>query len=185
MKNLKLAILVIVFSLSCFGVVVYFSIPNTDGAASVDLLDKMENDSVMDFEMTDVYGKKFKLSDYKGKVIILSFWASWCDPCVEEFPSMLRLIEKFSGEVIMVAISKDYEEAEILKFLKVFKAKSPNLVVAWDNAETGKISELYQVAALPESFVIGRDFKLKRKVPGSENWATEQAYEFFEMLLAE
>ncbi|MEZ4873337.1 MAG: TlpA disulfide reductase family protein [Bdellovibrionales bacterium] len=61
---------------------------------SAKVLDQMEVTGAIDFEKETIDGKPFKLSDLKGKVILLNFWASWCDPCVEEFPSMLKLLEE-------------------------------------------------------------------------------------------
>ncbi len=184
MKNIKLTLLVFLFLSSCLWVFLYFTAPENKGTlppATANLVNDLETKGAFDFESKDIYGKTFKLSDYKGKVIILNFWASWCEPCVEEIPSLLRVIEHFKGEVILVAISADYTLVELNKFLKVFKAKSPYLKVAWDNEKL--ISKKYMVEALPESFIIGKDFKLARKVPGSENWATKNALLFFKDLV--
>ncbi len=142
----------------------------------------MEKESVIDFEITDMEGRDFKLSDFKGKVIILNFWASWCDPCIEEFPSMLKLIDKFKGDIIMVALSADYEEKDVTQFLNIFKAKSPYLKVAWDKGK--RVGSIYHLMAMPETFIIGKDFKLDRKIIGAEDWATEDAVEYFKHLIA-
>lgn len=151
------------------------------GPMTTKVLDKLESEGAIDFEAQDINGKTIKLSQFKGKAIILSFWASWCDPCVEEFPSMLKLINKFKGEIVMVAVSADYNMKDIKKFLKVFKAKSPHLYVVWD--EDKSIASKYSIQALPESFVFKPDFMLSRKISGSEDWATEDAFDYFSKML--
>ncbi len=146
-------------------------------------LDQMEERGVDDFELHDLDGSVFSLSDFKGKVIILNFWASWCNPCVEEFPSMIKLINHFSGEVVMLAVSNDSVEKEIRDFLKVFReeSKSPYLTVLWDHKK--RVAKKYEVNRLPETFIIGKDLKLVRKVIGLTNWYNKETLTFFKYLL--
>ncbi|MEZ4873336.1 MAG: hypothetical protein R2827_14050 [Bdellovibrionales bacterium] len=79
--------------------------------------------------------------------------------------------------MVLVTVSADYEMKELRKFLNIFNIKNKNFVAVWD--EDKEISNLYHLVALPESFIIGRDFKLIRKVSGSEDWATPEAIHFF------
>ena len=144
-------------------------------------LDEMERDGVPDFELEDLEGQKVRLSDYKDRIVILSFWASWCDPCVAEFPSMVRLAEFFAGRVVLVAVSADHSKEDILSFLKPYGGKAPaNVVVLWDKEM--KIPALYGTEVLPESFILGKDLKLIRKIVGSEDWFAPGAVQLFQEL---
>jgi thiol-disulfide isomerase/thioredoxin len=142
-------------------------------------IDQLENQGAIDFKMKTIEGKEHAFSSFKGKIVILSFWASWCGPCVEEFPSMVSLLKQFPEKVVMVAISSDYTVEDINVFftsLKIPKELS-NLFVVWDPDH--EISQKYQIQKLPESFIIGKDQKLLRKVVGSINWSDEDAVSFF------
>jgi len=150
---------------------------------SAQILNKLKSEGVPSFTLDDLNGQSFGLETYRGKLVILNFWAAWCDPCVAEFPSLLKLIDNFKGEVILIAISADHEEKDIHNFLKAFKANSPHIRVAWDKDYT--IAKLYGTEKLPESYIIGREGQLIRKVSGVDDWATPDAFEYFEHLLSD
>jgi len=142
-------------------------------------IDQLENQGAIDFKMKTIEGKELNFSSLNGKIVILSFWASWCGPCVEEFPSMISLLKQFPDKVVMVAISSDYTVEDINVFfssLKIPKELS-NLYVVWDPDH--EISQKYQIQKLPESFIIGKNMKLLRKVIGSINWSDDDAISFF------
>jgi thiol-disulfide isomerase/thioredoxin len=142
-------------------------------------LNEMEKNGVPDFELEDLEGNKVRLSDFKDKTVILSFWASWCDPCVAEFPSMVKLVEFFGGKVLMVAVSADRTKEDILSFLKPYGGKAPeHVAVLWDSEM--KIPAMYGTEVLPESFILGKDLKLIRKVVGSEDWFSPGAVQLFQ-----
>ncbi len=148
----------------------------------INLIDKMEAEGVPDFTSQYVGGQPFQLSKFKGKILIINFWASWCDPCVREFPSMVKLIEKFNGDVVLIAVSHDYEAKDIETFLKSMGGHKPNMEILWD--KEFKIANQFGTKVLPESYLVGKDFKLIRKVVGIDDWATPEAIGYFEDLVA-
>lgn len=146
------------------------------------LLDEMEKNGIPNFQVKDLEGKSVQLKDFDGQVVIISFWASWCGPCLEEFPSMIELIEKMQGQVKLLAISQDSEREEIDAFLKSFpKSKNPHIYILWDQDHA--IGRQFNVDRLPESYVAGKDHKLVRKIVGSIDWATEDAVSFMKELV--
>lgn len=149
--------------------------------ASAKILNQLEEDGVPDFSLETMDGKLLSLSDFRGKLVILNFWASWCEPCIREFPSMLRLLEKFNGRVVLLAVSADYERQDIQNFLKAFKASSSHLYVMWDKDQS--VAKAYGTFTLPESYIISQDGKLIRKISGIEEWDTPDAIEYFQTLL--
>lgn len=142
-------------------------------------IDQLEQVGAIDFDSKNLEGQSFSLSQFKGKLVILSFWASWCAPCVEEFPSMVSLLKKYPDQVVMVAVSSDYSREDIDVFFKSLNLseKLPNLYVTWDPDHL--ISQKYEVQRLPESFILGKDQKLLRKVVGSIKWDDQDAMSFF------
>ncbi len=145
------------------------------------ILNQIEKNGVPEFSIQSLDGKTLTLKEYAGKLVILNFWASWCDPCIAEFPSLMRLIDRFKGDIVLLAISADHEEADVKTFLKTFKVNDPNVHVAWDKGYT--VAGLFGTSRLPESYIIGRDGKLIRKVAGVDDWSTDEAFEYFEHLL--
>ncbi|CAN5440823.1 hypothetical protein BH10BDE1_BH10BDE1_06020 [soil metagenome] len=143
-------------------------------------LGKFEKSGVPSIEATDLVGKPFDLAKITTPIVIINFWASWCGPCVEEFPSMLKLVEALPGKVTIVAVSMDDDEKDLRAFTKLFKVPRPGFEVLWDRE--GKVKATYDVGKLPESYIVGPDRKLIRKVLGIENWATPNAIEFFKTL---
>lgn len=142
-------------------------------------IDQLEQSGMIDFTGKNLSGESVTLSQYKGKIIILSFWASWCAPCIEEFPSMISLLKQFPDQVVMLAVSADYSKEDIEIFLKSIKVDSSisNLQIIWD--PESEISKKYQIQKLPESFIFYKEGKLLRKVVGSIKWDDADAINFF------
>lgn len=130
-------------------------------------------------------GQEFSTeSDLKGKVVILNFWASWCDPCLEEFPSFARLIDQYPEDLIFVGVSQDSEPEDALSFLKAFKSEwagGLNNVFLFDEGKS--FAKNYGVQALPETFILSRDNKIIHRVSGFENWDSPSAKKFFDRVL--
>jgi cytochrome c biogenesis protein CcmG/thiol:disulfide interchange protein DsbE len=128
-----------------------------------------------DFSFKDLGGKTHSLSSLRGKVVLLNFWASWCAPCVVEFPKLLQLAGTMKGEVVVLALSSDRDRAAIEKFLTRLPqdtqalTKSPNIVIGWD--EGARISsDLFQTVKLPESILIDPKGRMTEKIVGDTDW---------------
>jgi len=155
-------------------------LPANQSPAAFQVISKMESEGVPDFTLERLDGTKLKLSDLKGKMLIVNFWASWCNPCVEELPSMVRLAEKMKGELVVIAISTDENRKDIETFLKLFGLPKPGFEVVWDR--DGKMKDMYAVGKIPESYIVTPDFKLARKILGVEKWDSDEAVQFFQLL---
>lgn len=108
-----------------------------------------------DFTLPGV-GKEIKLADYKGQVVYLDFWASWCSPCQDSFPWMSAMQAKYKEQgVTFIAINVDRKQKDADEFL----AKTPaGFAIAFDSK--GKTPKLYDVMGMPTAFIIGRDGKI-------------------------
>lgn len=119
----------------------------------------------------------------KDKIVIVNFWASWCEPCAEEFPSMVKLVNHYKGKIVILAPSHDSSLEDIETFAQAFSLQSvPDLHLLWDKDNT--VGKAFQVNKLPESYIFGKDGKLLRKVVGTRDWFNEDAKFFFESQLA-
>ncbi len=165
---------------------VYFSFfykarPEPQGL-SIDLVEQMRAQGIPDFKITDLAGKDFDLTPLKGKILIINFWASWCEPCIEEVPSLISLVKKLDGQVELLAISGDSDKGEIVSFLKSFPdLQGDHMTLLWDQDKS--VVKKFGVERLPETFIVGRDLKLVKKVVGSVRWDHAESVNFFQDLI--
>ncbi|MEN0058162.1 MAG: TlpA disulfide reductase family protein [Bdellovibrio sp.] len=153
------------------------------GSSSYLTLEAMETQGVPDFKTKDLKGETFTLSSLQGKVVILNFWASWCAPCIEEVPSLIKLVKEFKGQVQLIAVSGDSNREDIDVFMKSFpELQSADIKIVWD--EDRSLMRQFQVARLPESLVIAKDQKLVKKIVGSIEWYNKDSLEYITSLLA-
>lgn len=142
-------------------------------------LDQLEK-GVPDFEILDLQGKPLRLSDYKGKLVLVNIWATWCGPCVKEFPSLKNLVNAMNGELTVLAISYDKQREDIDAFITAFGGVPANFHIAWDKER--KTTDIFGTDVLPESYIISRDGKLIRKIAGEAQWDEAMALDFFKNL---
>ncbi|MCK4738434.1 MAG: TlpA family protein disulfide reductase [Deltaproteobacteria bacterium] len=120
------------------------------------------------FTLPDLEGNLVSLSDFKGKVIFLNFWATWCETCTEEMPSMEyinKVYELYPFEII--AISVDDADAQILKdFREKFKLTFTIL-----HDRKGNIKDAYKTTGVPETFFIDQNGIIAEKVQGARDWS--------------
>ncbi len=121
--------------------------------------------------------------DYRGKVVLLNVWATWCGPCIVEMPTLQALHEEFAGtdlEIIAVSVDQPNTENAIRAF-----AKEYGLTFDILHDPEGDITRDYQVTGYPATFVIGRDGVIRKKVIGAANWNSEGNRALVRQLLVE
>jgi cytochrome c biogenesis protein CcmG/thiol:disulfide interchange protein DsbE len=121
-----------------------------------------------DFSFQDIHGKIHNLSDFRGKVVVLNFWATWCAPCVIEMPQMISLSQAAKNEAAFVFLSIDQKEDDIKAFLKRHKIKaSENVYFSLDT--NAKIAHtLYQTYKIPETYIIDKNGEIADKIIGAD-----------------
>jgi peroxiredoxin len=175
LKSIALVFMVIV------GVALIIFLQTKDDYSNLSGKKRMgKGSSAPDFTFPDLNGKSVKLSDYRGKVVLLNIWATWCTPCVEEMPSMERLYQKLKGqEFEILAVSIDTSGAEaVLPFMNEHKLNFPALVNS-----NGTIKNLYQTTGVPESFIIDKNGIIAEKIIGPRDWAAPQIVQYIRQLI--
>ncbi len=123
------------------------------------------------------------LADYKGQVVLLNVWATWCGPCRSEMPSMQRLNESLGPQglkIVAVSIDNAGMEQPIRDFAKEFGL---SFELLYD--QSGDIQTIYQTTGIPETFVIGRDGVIRKRILAATDWSAEPQQALIRQLLAE
>jgi len=129
----------------------------------------------IDFKATDINGKTIELSKFKGKVVILDFWATWCPPCIKEIPNLKKIYSEFKNddfEIISIALERKSSEYAI----KFVADKGMGWVHIIDKEKGREIATEYKIRFIPTMYVVGkkgniiasglRGEKLKEKISG-------------------
>jgi peroxiredoxin len=119
-----------------------------------------------DFELMDTDGKLHRLSDYRGKTVILNFWTTWCPPCREEIPSMNRAWQQLQQEgVVMLAINMGEDEDTIFVFTADYPAEFPLLL-----DRDGAVIAQWPVKGLPTTYIVAPDGSIAYRAIGGRAW---------------
>ena len=139
-----------------------------------------EGENAPNFTLKNLDGKEINLNQFRGKHVLINFWATWCGPCKIEMPSLEALYERFKDRnFVLLAISNDMFGANIVKpFVKAHKI---NFTVLLD--QRLKVSNAFGVVSLPTTFMIDPQGKIIGALFGAEDWATPSNILYFENLL--
>jgi len=117
----------------------------------------------LNLTLKDLHGKPFTLSDYKGKVVLLDFWATWCPPCLKEIPGFIELYNTYQSRgLVVIGVSMDESTSDVKRFARRLKINYPILLGAGRDDLVPAFGEL----PLPTSFVIARDGRICSKHDG-------------------
>src|SRR5512139_1190623 len=124
-----------------------------------------------DFGLPTLRGDYVKLSDYRGRVVFLNIWATWCPPCREEMPSMKSLYQRLKGrEFEMLGVSIDREGERVVRpFAAKYGLTFPVLL-----DPDGKTQRLYGLTGVPETFIVDKSGVVIHKIIGPQNWVSKE-----------
>lgn len=127
------------------------------------------------FTYTDVQGKEGDLYDYKGQVVLLHFWATWCAPCLVEFPELMALADQKQDNLVVLAVSTDHDPEAIPRFLNRFNLNIPDNFIIIPDENKSITQDLYQTFKLPETFLIDGQSNIIEKLIGpQEGWNNKE-----------
>lgn len=126
-------------------------------------------------------GKPMRLSDLRGKVVVLNFWATWCPPCVEETPALNRLHQRIAPRGGMVlGVSVDEDAAAYDRFLKEQRVIYPTY-----RDPSKKIALEYGTSMYPETYIVDRSGRIARKIIGPQEWDSPELVAYLDSLLGQ
>ena len=129
-----------------------------------------------DFTVQDT-DRKVRLNDLKGKIVILNFWTSWCEPCIVEMPSLKQLQKQMASQVTVLAVSTDDDAAAYHQFLQRY-----NIDFLTVNDRKKQSSDLYGTTGQPETFIIDTSGVIRRKFIGPVNWTSPEIVDYLQKL---
>lgn len=134
-----------------------------------------------DFTLKDLSRRDVRLSDFRGKVVLLNFWATWCPPCREEIPSMMKLNQAMAGKPFqMLAVSLDEGGRDAVDtYFKKSGTMLPALLDT-DNAT----SKRYGTTGVPETFVLDKKGVILKKIVGGMDWSDPEVISYFNEIIS-
>ena len=140
-----------------------------------------DNGSTPDFTIPGFDGKAISLKDFRGKTVLLNFWATWCAPCREEMPGMERLYQEYKDKnFVILAVNVKDRKQDALSFLKELRITYP---AAFD--PDGQVGLLYGAWGLPTTYLIGPGGEGLARAWGPADWHSPAARTLISQILAE
>jgi peroxiredoxin len=153
--------------------------PARDAAAALGLIRPNPVRPAKDFQVSDLGQKPLRLSEFKGKVVFLNFWATWCKPCEAEMPSMERLWQRYRERgLVVLAVSTDADPGLVARFVKKYALTFP---VGVDRDM--QAANLYGVWALPSTFIVDKQGNRAFFANGPREWDGPAAVTLFDSLV--
>ena len=123
--------------------------------------------------LKDRQGRTHDLAAYRGRVVLVNFWATWCEPCLEEMPSLEDLQDRLKDRPFaLLTINMEESDAKVERFLQSTLLLEDSLVVLFDRF--GTVAKQWKARMLPVSFLIGPDGRIRFTVLGAANWSARE-----------
>ena len=133
----------------------------------------------VEIQLKDVFGNTVSLSDFRGKVVFLNFWATWCPACVIEMPAMEKLHRRFKDrDFVMVAINLQETTAQIKSFFDKYKL---SFIALLDSS--GEVGSWFGVEALPMTFILDKQGRIIGSALGPRAWDSQASIALFDYLI--
>lgn len=133
-----------------------------------------------DFELSDTMGRSYRLSDFRGKVVVLNFWATWCNECIKEIPSLNSFAEKNREKVLVLGLSSDRNPENVRAFLAKNPVRYPVLI---DSAGDVFVTK-YTVIALPATIIVDSNGLIAERLYGAQDFLSTEFQNKINRLLA-
>jgi|GEM_PF-1399190 len=139
-------------------------------------IDSRETFMAPAFEVQDLEGNAVSLEDFRGKLVILNFWATWCEPCITEWPQLDQLSERLEGrdDVVILAVSIDQKREDIAPFLERMSLQDTRVKVLWDPSSAVNVA--YGSEKIPDTFFVDEQGRLSSAFVNVRKWGNPEAY---------
>ena len=134
-----------------------------------------------DFTLPDMDGEDHALSDYRGKVVMLNFWATWCPPCRREMPSMQRLYEKYREQGLVVVAVNQFEDPDLVFEFTGRLSLEPTFPILFDRES--RVSERFKVKGLPTTYLLDKQGRIHYRAIGGREFDHPEVEALIEGLL--
>ncbi len=136
-----------------------------------------------DFELLNMDEEKRKLSDYRGKVVLLNFWATWCPPCIREMPSMERLHQQINADDFsVIAINQMEDSDQVFAFTGQLEV-DPTFEILFDSRS--EVSQVYAVRGLPTTYLIDKQGNIRYRAVGGREFNHPEVVKIISDLIKE
>jgi peroxiredoxin len=171
----KNALIIVIAVLAVVGALFLFG---QNGGQRVRIV--QEGDRAPEFQLPSLDGRTVNLSSYRGKVVMVHFWATWCPPCVEEIPTLERLHRAYFGrDLEILAVSVDEGGAGAVgQFMQKNRFALPVLL----NSDQS-VSRAYGTFKFPETYLVDREGVVRRKIIGAADWMSPAAQQVIQAML--
>jgi len=136
-----------------------------------------------DFELLDMDDEKIRLSDYRGKVVLLNFWATWCPPCIREMPSMERLHQQVNADDFKVLAVNQMEDVDQVFAFTGQLEVDPTFEILFDSES--KVSRDYAVRGLPTTYLIDKRGNIRYRAVGGREFNHPEVVKIIDQLINE
>ena len=121
--------------------------------------------------LKDAKGKEHDLASYRGKLVLVNVWATWCEPCREEMPSLEELQERYKGRPLAVlTVNMEESDAKVARFLESTLLQGDSLTVLYDRF--GLVAKAWKARLLPATFLVGADGRIRSTLLGAVDWTS-------------
>lgn len=151
----------------------------TTGLLDAELKDTKAETFNYDFTIKDLNGNKFNFDRYKGKVVFINLWATWCGPCRAEMAGIQKLYSSIAADSIsfvMLSLDKDTDTEKVIKYVNTKRFTFPVY------QPSGYLTDQLSVPSIPTTFVIGKNGKIAAKEVGTTNFNTDKFRKFLRQL---
>lgn len=146
------------------GAVIWFSLKREELPERLKNIEHMQTGG-LNFYFRGLNQKDYYLADFQGKVVLINIWATWCLPCVEELPSLIKLAQSFPDKLVIIAVTQE-DMSVVQNFIKQFGKTGNNFIVGVSH----EVFKVFTPKALPESYLLDREGKLSEKILGPRIW---------------
>ena len=183
-KSVKIILIIPLLLVLFFGVALHAENP-AYGQTDDDYMEELyiipfkDKVKAQNFILKNLNGHEVSLNDYRGQIVLINFWATWCLPCRIEMPSMEKLYAEFKNDGFTILAIDLMEDADSVRaFKEKYKLNFPILLDS-----DGSVAQFYGVISIPTTYLINRDGHIIGSALGARDWADENAFKLINQLL--